>query len=141
MRRVCLAAWLGMAMAILSQRLLAITLSATLPIASAWAQSQAGTDARNLSLEQQTKIADVITRRAGSPLAGGHFSLAIGNTLPPDVALHPVPPGVESVAPQFKEASYVVVEEQIAIVDSKTRKILAVIQRGVRQGTGSTQAH
>ena len=116
--------------------ILAFALACALPIASAAAQSAT---TRELNLEQQTKIADAITRDAGPSLPGAHFSLAIGNAIPADVPLRRVPPVVETVAPQFRGASYIVVEEQIAIADSNTRKILAVVQRGLNQ-TGSVPA-
>jgi uncharacterized protein DUF1236 len=107
--------------------------------ASAAAQSPAQTGTRELSLEQQTKMADAITRDAGAPLPGARFPLAIGSAVPADVPLRPLPASLDAVAPQFRGASYVVVEEQIAIVDTSTRKILAVIQRGLSQ-TGSMPA-
>jgi uncharacterized protein DUF1236 len=97
------------------------------------AQTPPQIGARELSLEQQTKMADVITRDAGPPLSGAQFSLAIGNAVPPDVPLRPVPASLDEVAPEFRGASYVVVEEQIAIVETATRKVLAVIQRGLNQ--------
>ena len=114
-------------------RLLALALVLAMPIASGAAQSQAQPGTRELSLEQQTKMADAITRDAGAPLPGARFSLAIGNAVPMDVPLRPVPGSLDPVAPEFHGASYVVVEEQIAIVDTGTRKILAVIQRGLSQ--------
>ena len=123
----------------LVRQFLGFIFSLALPIACASAQAPTDTSARNLSLEQQAKIADVITRDAGAPIREVHFSLAIGNAVPSDVQLRPVPADVATAAPQFRGASYVVVEEQIAIVDTKTRKILAVVQRGLNQNTGSTQ--
>ena len=104
------------------------------------AQSPAQTGARELSREQQTKMADVITREAGAPLPGGRFALALGTAVPADVPLRPVPATLDAVAPQFRGASYVVVEEQIAVVDTSTRKILAVIPRGLSQTTGPMPA-
>jgi hypothetical protein len=121
------------------QLLFAVAFSTALAAAPAAAQTSADTGTRNLSLEQQTKIADVITRDAGASIRDVHFSLAIGNAVPADVPLRPVPASAAAVAPQFRAASYVVVEEQIALVDSQTRKILAVIQRGLRQHTGTAQ--
>ena len=121
------------------RRIIAFALACAMPIASAAAQSSATTGARNLSLEQQTKIADAITREAGPPTPGAQFSLAIGNTVPADIQLRRVPAIVAQVAPQLGDASYVVVEEQIAIVDPHSRKILEVVQRGLSQ-TGSIPA-
>lgn len=121
------------------RRMLALALWLALPLAAATAQSPADKAAGNLSLEQKTKVADAITRDAGPPIPAGHFALAVDNAVPPDVALRPVPGAVEQITTQLKGASYVVVEEQIALVDSKTRKILAVIPRGRSQTTGSAQ--
>jgi len=123
----------------LVQLLFVVVFSAALAAAPASGQTPADTGERNLSLEQQTKIADVITRDAGQPIRDVHFSLAIGNAVPADVPLRPVPASAAAVAPQFRAASYVAVEEQIALVDSQTRKILAVIQRGLSQSTGAAQ--
>jgi hypothetical protein len=50
------------------QLALAIVFSAAIAAATASAQTPADTSARNLSLEQQTKIADAITRAAGAPV-------------------------------------------------------------------------
>jgi len=122
------------------QLALAIVFAAAIAAATASAQTPADTSARNLSLEQQTKIADAITRAAGAPVREVHFSLAIGNTVPAYLQLRPVPASVGQVASQFRGASYPVVEEQIALVDSQTRKILAVVQRGLSQNTGAAQA-
>jgi hypothetical protein len=121
------------------QLIISIVFSTAFAAAAVSAQT-ADTSARNLSLEQQAKIANVITRDAGAPVREVHFSLAIGNSVPADLQLRPVPASVEQAAPQFRGASYLVVEEQIAIVDSQTRKILAVIQRGRSQtGAAPTQ--
>jgi hypothetical protein len=121
-------------------RLLVFTLLLALPITCVAAQAATDTGARNLSLEQQTKIADAITRDAGAPMQGAHFTLAVGNAVPADVPLRPLPATATAAAPQFRGASYVVIEEQIAIVDSTTRKILAVVQRGLSQTQGAPQA-
>jgi Protein of unknown function (DUF1236) len=122
------------------QVFVAMAVSTALALATASAQTPAEPSPRNLSLEQQAKIANVITREAGAPGREAHFSLAIGNTVPADLQLRPVPASVAQVAPQFRGASYLVVEEQIALVDTQTRKILAVIQRGLSQTTGSAQS-
>ena len=118
-------------------RLLMLLLSLASVIAPASAQSTAPTATGNLSLEQQTKLSDAITRDAGTPIPAGLFALVVDKEVPANVPLRPVPATAAAAVPQFKGASYVVVEEQIAIVDSHTRKILAVIQRGRSQTTGS----
>ena len=45
------------------------------------------------------------------------------SVIPPDIQVHPLPVEVEQLAPQLRGFGYVVIEEQIAIVDQATRKI------------------
>jgi len=110
-----------------------IAASLVLQLGAAHAQSQANRDRPDmdaLSLEQQSKVSQFITKDAGMPNAAGQFQLAVGNTVPPDVQLRPVPATAGEAAPQIQGRSYLVVEEQIVIVDPSSRKITAVLQRG-----------
>jgi hypothetical protein len=60
--------------------------------------------------------------------------------VPQDVALRPLPPDAEAVAPQLHGASYLAIEELVAIVDGHSRKIVSVMQRMRRQeSTGSAR--
>ena len=102
-----------------------------LQLGAARAESQTNRDQPDtLSLEQQSKVGQFITKEAGMPNAAGQFQLAIGNTVPPDVRLRPIPSTAGDAAPQIQGKSYTVVEEQIVIVDPGSRKITAVLQRG-----------
>ena len=69
-----------------------------------------------LSMQQQIKIAQLITKMT-PPLTSGTFSIAMGRIVPASIELHPVPPEAERLAPQLRGFGYVVVEEQIALVD------------------------
>jgi hypothetical protein len=117
---------------------IAFVASIAAQVAAASAQSPAPIGPGDLSLEQQNKVGEILTRDAGTSVTGGRFSLAVGNAVPSEVQLRPVPATAAVVIPQFQGRSYVVVEEQIAVVDPQTRKILAVIQRGLSQTTGSS---
>jgi hypothetical protein len=111
----------------------AIAISLMLQLGGASAQSAANADRPGmdgLSLEQQSRLGDLITKDAGMPLAAGKFQMAVGNTVPTDVLLRPVPGAATDAAPQVQGKSYAVVEEQIVIVDPSSRKITAVLQRG-----------
>jgi hypothetical protein len=115
-----------------SQFFAAIALTLMLQLGGASAQSAANSDRPDmdsLSLEQQSRVGDLITKDAGMPLAAGQFQLAVGNTVPSDVPLRPVPGAAMQAAPQVQSRSYAVVEEQIVIVDPSSRKITAVLQR------------
>jgi len=115
-----------------SQLYPAIAISLLLQLGAASAQSAPNSDRPgmdSLSVEQQSRLGDLITRDAGLPLAAGQFQVAVGNTVPPDVKLRPVPGGAAEAAPQVQGKNYAVVEEQIVIVEPTSRKITAVLQR------------
>ena len=117
----------------------AIVVSATLQLGTAGAQSGPNTDSAGmeiLSVEQQSKVGDLITKEAGMPLAAGQFQVAVGNTVPTDIQLHPVPGSAGEAAPQVQNKSYAVIEELIVIVDPTSRKITAVLQRA-RDGSAA----
>ena len=61
--------------------------------------------------------------RSPEPLAATSFFIAVDAVIPPDIQVHPLPVEVEQLAPQLRGFGYVVIEEQIAIVDQATRKI------------------
>jgi hypothetical protein len=81
-----------------------------------------------LSMDQQIKIAQLITRIA-PPLTSGTFSIAVNRMVPANIEVHSMPPEAERLAPQLRWFGYVVVEEQIALVDQRTRKVELVFPR------------
>src|SRR5215216_2009227 len=83
----------------------------------------------SLSMDRQRAIGEIITNDQSTPLAGISFSLAIDNTVPANIELRPMPNTAAELAPQFRGLSYVIVEEQIALVDPRSRKIVSVIPR------------
>jgi hypothetical protein len=97
-------------------------------VSGAAAQSQSATRAETLSLEQKTKISQMISTRT-APLASGNFSIAVDAVVPADIQIHSLPPEAEQAAPQVRGFGYVVIEEQIALVDQRTRKVEIVFPR------------
>jgi Protein of unknown function (DUF1236) len=86
-----------------------------------------------LSLDQQSKISEIITNQTPQPLNSINFSVAPDVTVPVSVAILRLPPEAENVAPQLRGYSYIAVEELVAIVDTSSRKITNVMQRMRRQ--------
>jgi hypothetical protein len=110
------------------RKLLIVIAISQLAISGAAAQSQSATKAETLSLEQKTKISQMISTRT-APLASGNFSIAVDAVVPADVQVHSLPPEAEQLAPQVRGLGYVVVEEQIALVDPRSRKVEIVFPR------------
>jgi hypothetical protein len=81
-----------------------------------------------LSLEQKVKISQLITKQA-VPLADNSFFIAVDRVVPPEIQLHPLPSEAENLAPQVRGFGYVVVNEEIALVDQRTWKVVLVFQR------------
>lgn len=105
-----------------------------LVLAAATARAQSSTPALTLSIYQQNKLSEIVTNKTPNPLAPSDFTVAIGTTVPAIVSLQMLPPDAEALAPQLRGTSYLAVEELVAVVDTNSRKIVAVMQRMRRQG-------
>jgi hypothetical protein len=87
-----------------------------------------GSSPEPLSLEQKTRISQLVTRQT-APLASANFSIALDSVVPADIQVRPIPAEAEHIAPQLIGFGYIVVEELVAIVDPRTRKVEIVFPR------------
>jgi hypothetical protein len=95
----------------------------------AQAQSQfVASKADPLSLEQKTTISKMITRQT-APLGNVSFPVAVDGIVPADIQVYLLSSDAEQVAPQLRGYGYIVVEELVAIVDPRTRKVEIVFPR------------
>jgi Protein of unknown function (DUF1236) len=85
-----------------------------------------------LTLDQKTKISEMITKRTPAP-AGPSFPVSVDASVPSEIQLNSLPSEAEELAPQLRGFSYVVVEELVAIVDPRTRKVEIVFPRWGKQ--------
>jgi hypothetical protein len=93
---------------------------------------------QSLSMDQQSKISEIVTNKTTQPLTHINFALEMDAVVPSDVPLQRLPSQAEQLAPQLRGYSYLAVEELVAIVDTDSRKIVSVMQRMRRQeNTGS----
>jgi Protein of unknown function (DUF1236) len=122
------------------QKLFLAAAALYLAVGVAIAQPVATLGNQSLSLDQQSKISEIVTNQTPQPLTGINFSIAPDVVVPPNVALQRLPVAAEKVAPQLQGYSYLAVEELVAIVDTNSRKISSVMQRMRRQeNTKSSQ--
>jgi hypothetical protein len=80
-----------------------------------------------LDTQQQTSIGETIARRNVKPLTNVTFSMAVGTKLPTTVQLRALPSDLATFIPEYRGYSYVVVEEQMVIVDPGTQAIVAIV--------------
>src|SRR6266511_82260 len=85
-----------------------------------------------LSFDQKVKISKLVAKQT-APLTNPSFSVAIDGVVPSEIQLHPLPSDAEELAPQLRGFGYIVVEELVAIVDPRTRKVEIVFPRWAEQ--------
>ena len=97
----------------------------------------------SLTVEQQTKIQQtMLSSRNVHRVDRVDFSVRVGVAVPTSVRLVEVPPAVVEIYPQWRGDLYVIVRDEIVIVDH-SRKIVAVIPVGSSRadiGAGSSRA-
>ena len=84
----------------------------------------------SLTTQQQTKIQQTVLSRRDVPRVDRvNFSVSIGTAVPSSVEVVEVPPALIEIYPDWREHSYVVVHDEIVIVDDR-RAIVAIIPTG-----------
>jgi hypothetical protein len=102
-------------------------------LGAAIAQPAATAGDQSLSLDQQEKISQIIADQTPQPLTNVTFQVARDVIVPANVPLRPLPPEAEMISVHLYGYSYLAVEELVAIVETKSRKIITVMQRMRRQ--------
>ncbi|WP_213737418.1 DUF1236 domain-containing protein [Bradyrhizobium sp. dw_411] len=87
---------------------------------------QAGAGAK-LSGEQRTKITTVIRNQHVAPVTNVNFSISVGTRVPRDVAFHPLPAEIVTIYPDWRGYQFILVNDQIVVVDPQSFEIIAVI--------------
>ena len=94
---------------------------------SATTTGQAGAGAK-LSTEQRTKITTVIRDQRVAPVTNVNFSISVGTRVPRGgVSFHPLPAEVVTVYPEWRGYEFILVRDQIIVIDPRTLEIVAVI--------------
>jgi hypothetical protein len=89
---------------------------------------RAGGASVQLSQDQRTKIKDVIVRdRNVARVNGANFSVSVGARVPRDVHVTVLPPEVVTIVPEYRGFEYVLVGDQLLIIDPDTLEIVAIL--------------
>jgi hypothetical protein len=81
----------------------------------------------NINDQQRTRISASLARVDARPLTNVNFSVSVGTTIPRDVRLSPLPADVVEIVPQYRGYDFVLVKDEIVIVDPATYKIVTVL--------------
>jgi len=92
----------------------------------------------SLSSDQQTRVREAFARERLNSVSNVNFSVSIGTRIPASVRLRPLPASIVAIVPQYRGYEYVVVRDEIVIIEPRTKKIVTVIDRaGSSASTGA----
>jgi hypothetical protein len=80
-----------------------------------------------MSTEQTVRFRETLKGEKAERLTGVQFSIAIGEEVPRSVHFHRLPARIVEYAPQYRDFDYILVGDDILIVDPRTHRIVAVI--------------
>jgi hypothetical protein len=80
-----------------------------------------------LSQDQRTKIQAVIGKGGARVTTNVNFNVSVGATVPRSVHVEVLPEDVVEIVPQYEGFDYIVVGDEILIVDPDTLAIVAII--------------
>ena len=81
----------------------------------------------NINDQQRTRISQSVSHLNVQPLSHVNFSLSVGTAVPHDVRLQPLPSEVVEIVPQYRGYDFVLVKDEIVIVEPSSYKIVAVL--------------
>ncbi len=80
-----------------------------------------------LSAEQHAKIRDTLRGENAEHLTNVPFSTMVGGTIPGTIHLYVLPVSITEYVPQYRDYEYILVGDEILIIDPRTLSIVAVI--------------
>lgn len=83
--------------------------------------------AASLSTEQRTTMRTVIKRQNVQPMTNVNFSISVGARVPRTVHFYPVPGELVHIYPHWHGYDYILVGDQIIVVNPRTQEIVAVL--------------
>lgn len=83
--------------------------------------------ARVVTTEQRSRIRSVFRSRNLESIRGGDFAVRIGGVVPARYRFRPLPPEIISFVPEYEGYDYIVVDDQILILDPEFHDIVAII--------------
>ena len=83
----------------------------------------------NLSAEQEFIIREIVLKDLNISKAKPDAPEAVGDAVPENIELHPIPPEVAAKMPQVKSHEFFVKDDKIILVSPSDRRIADVIQK------------
>ncbi|WP_244937376.1 DUF1236 domain-containing protein, partial [Methylobacterium crusticola] len=90
-------------------------------------RSEARGAVTRLDTGQRTEFRQTIVKSGVRPVSNVNFALNVGTAVPRSVALHALPPAILTLVPAYRGFRYVLVDDDIVIIDPDTYEIVDVI--------------
>lgn len=92
-------------------------------------QGAAGTaSGASLTTEQRTRISTTIKQSNVRPVTNVNFNVSVGTVVPRSVTLHALPATVIEIYPEWRPYRFILVGDEIVIIEPDTHRIVAVIE-------------
>lgn len=94
-----------------------------------------------LTEEKRTRVRDVFTRQNVERETNININVSIGTRVPRSLRLYPIPVAVIEIVPEYRSYRYVVIRDEICIIDPDTYEIVTVLDRSsttAGRGSGSS---
>lgn len=82
----------------------------------------------NIDERQRTEIVNKLRRDRSAASTNINIDVNIGTRLPSRARVRPLPPDIVRIMPQYRGYQYTVVEDEIVVVEPRTRKVVEVIR-------------
>lgn len=80
--------------------------------------------------EKVGRVRDRLLRSSERSNVDVDVNIDVGQALPARVRPRPLPPDIVEIAPEYRSYDYVVVRDEIVIVEPRSRKVIQVIRKG-----------
>lgn len=95
------------------------------------AGARTDSDRTNVSVQindaQRTRVSESVSHLNVQPLTNVNFSVSVGTAIPRDVRLQQLPADVVEIVPQYRGYNFVLVRDEIVIVDPSSYQIVATL--------------
>ena len=80
--------------------------------------------------EKQVRISETVSRaRLAQPERNLNISIRVGETIPPRVRLHRLPPEIVSIEPEYRDYEYFATDDEVVIVEPRSHRIVSQVPR------------
>jgi outer membrane biosynthesis protein TonB len=97
------------------------------PSAAAQQKGSTANASAAMTTEQNVKFRETLRAEKTERLTGVQFSISIGDEVPATVRFHRLPARIVEYAPQYRDFDYILVGDDILVLDPRSHRIVAVI--------------